>query len=207
MRDFLTKEVLIKYYGKRINKLEENSCATWAFYKLAVHQMSYSGLGTKAGGPIGGKEQKSDYDVACRWSPKYIIKNIKKHHKILAAKNITRNRCLSKTSSQIIGKHDNCFYYLDPPYYEKGKELYQYSFSRKQHIALCNKLKEEKNPWLLSYDNAEEIIDMYSWASFVKIPMTYTINGAISKAELLFAAPEFSYLLESLKEEIIDFSL
>ena len=38
------------------------------FKKLAVHQISYSGLGTKSGGPLGGEQQKSKYKIDCRWS-------------------------------------------------------------------------------------------------------------------------------------------
>ncbi|MDN4621124.1 hypothetical protein QCD85_23710, partial [Paenibacillus sp. PsM32] len=32
-----------------------------ALKKLAIHQISFSGLGTKSGGPLGGKHQKSKY--------------------------------------------------------------------------------------------------------------------------------------------------
>jgi DNA adenine methylase len=206
IKKYLTNEEYIKLFKEPIDKLDKQACVNWAFSKLAIHQMSYSGLGTQAGGPIGGKEQKSNYNVACRWSPKYIVKNIRKYHKFLADKNITKNRCLSQTVSQIIGKHDICFYYLDPPYYEKGEELYQYAFTSKQHIALCKKLEKEINPWLLSYDDVKEIRDMYSWARFREIPMTYTINGAVSKVELLITAPKYSYLLETLEEDVIDFA-
>jgi len=43
------------------------------FKKLAIHQISYSGLGTKSGGPLGGKSQESIYKIDCRWSPKHIV--------------------------------------------------------------------------------------------------------------------------------------
>ena len=39
------------------------------FKKLAIHQISYSGLGTMSGGPLGGAGQKSQYKIDCRWSP------------------------------------------------------------------------------------------------------------------------------------------
>ncbi len=50
------------------------------FKKLAIHQISYSGLGTKSGGPLGGIEQKSNYKIDCRWSPDYICKKVDKLH-------------------------------------------------------------------------------------------------------------------------------
>lgn len=50
----------------------------YGFMKLAIHQISYSGLGTMSGGPLGGREQKSTYPIDCRWSPQYICKKIDK---------------------------------------------------------------------------------------------------------------------------------
>ncbi|MCD6436441.1 MAG: DNA adenine methylase, partial [Clostridiales bacterium] len=53
-------------------------CIEIGFKKLVIHKISYSGLGTMAGGPMGGKEQLSNFKVDCRWNSKTIIKDIKK---------------------------------------------------------------------------------------------------------------------------------
>jgi DNA adenine methylase len=54
------------------------------------------------------------------------------------------------------------FFYFDPPFYEKADRLYRYYFEDQDHVDLCRFLKTFNRPWLLSYDNAEEIAEMYA---------------------------------------------
>jgi DNA adenine methylase len=160
--------------------------------KLAVHQMSYSGLGTKAGGPIGGKKQSSDYGVGCRWSPDSLSKKVLKYSDLLGTTRFSRGFCAdfepffyAAMSYAYTEKNPYPFMYLDPPYYVKGSELYAQSFSVGDHVKLSEKLKLYKFPWLLSYDDCPEIRELYNWASIEEISVNYTIRTARAKNELL----------------------
>ena len=193
-----------KYFENIENISKEEKKALFveiAFRKLALHQMSYSGLGVKAGGPIGGRTQSSNYKIDCRWNAKLLKRNIHKYFNILSQTNIRYNKCSSYGWSKIIKDCKNSFIYLDPPYYNKGSELYQFSFSEYNHRKLSETLKKIKFPWLLSYDHSEEIKKLYSWAKSVEIDNTCTINGPNKKIELLITSPEYGCLLDSLKEE------
>lgn len=155
--------------------------------KLAIHQMSYSGLGVKAGGPIGGANQSSQYDVGCRWSPKSIIKKIHKCHKLLNEKDTVIHTsdfgtCL-KSANALSLYHP--FVYLDPPYFIKGNDLYEHGFDIADHQRLCDQLKLANYDWLLSYDDCPEIREMYSWAQIDEINVNYTIRTARNRNELL----------------------
>ena len=59
-----------------------------ALSKIAVHQMSFSGLGTMAGGPIGGIAQESAYGVDCRWNPARIVVAIQDVHAGMSRKDV-----------------------------------------------------------------------------------------------------------------------
>lgn len=98
--------------------------ANYGFKKLAIHQISYSGLGTKSGGPLGGREQKSDYKIDCRWSPDYICKKVDLLHERFSKLSVRNNICTNLDFSKIIedDKH-SAIIYLDPPYYDKGQDL------------------------------------------------------------------------------------
>jgi DNA adenine methylase len=196
------------------------------FAKLALHQISYSGLGPMSGGPLGGVSQESKYKVDCRWNPDNIKKKIRKAHQILSSVDLYQGGCCEFDFSYAIDLQKDKrewedsgvpvtyeveepvfrFFYLDPPYYEKGGELYQYSFNEKHHEDLMRMLKRTEHPWLLSYDACPEIKQLYKWASIKEIDLTYTINAKKKgrvKTEFLIAPPEFSELLEDLREKDI----
>ena len=156
------------------------------FKKIAIHQISYSGLGTMSGGPLGGQNQKSNYKVNCRWSPDYLCKKIDKINKIFKNFEIKNEKCSSHDFENLINGR-NSFLYLDPPYFLQGTVLYQCSFSQQDHVRLSNALKSTNNKWLLSYDDCPEIRNMYSWAKIEEIDIGYSITGIRNKKELLIS--------------------
>ena len=155
--------------------------AEYGFKKLAIHQISYSGLGTKSGGPLGGASQKSDYKVDCRWSPKYICKKIDKLNNRFSELNI---RCTNLDFSELILDTEcDAVIYLDPPYFVKGNELYQHGFNEEDHNRLAKALKETNHKWVLSYDDCEEIRSLYEgWSNIEVIDgINYSITALKNK--------------------------
>jgi DNA adenine methylase len=53
-------------------------------------------------------------------------------------------------------------YYFDPPFYEKADRLYRYYFEHDEHQELHDTLPGLGQRWILSYDAAEAIINMYT---------------------------------------------
>jgi len=175
------------------------------FIKLAIHQISYSGLGVMAGGPLGGEDQGSEYKIDCRWNPDKIKKDVHKYNKLFSKMNLEGNKCYNLDFEEIIDMTmGKTFLYLDPPYYVKGPELYQYNFGDEEHIRLMKLLKDIKCPWLLSYDDAERVRELYSWAKIIELPLKYSIGGATDKTELLIASSRYEFLLNPLEESIFE---
>ncbi len=173
------------FYSFKEELLKENSVISvdLAFKKIVIHQISYSGLGTRSGGPIGGKLQQSKYTVDCRWSPKHIIKKTNILQNLFSNFN---NLCTSIDYSDLITKEVNdkthsVLIYLDPPYFDKGGQLYQFSFSEQDHINLSLLLKNTNHSWVLSYDDCPEIRDLYQWAN---IQQTESVNYSITNSRL-----------------------
>jgi DNA adenine methylase len=190
---FEFKEFLLKI--SEPGDLDNYPLTEIAFKKIACHQMSYSGLGTKAGGPIGGVGQKSNYGVGCRYSVKTLFKNIAKIRELIQHRFTHQTDfCTALDFEEVI--HDQscpAFLYLDPPYYEKGPDLYQFSFDQSDHERLAVALKGCQHPWLLSYDDHPEVVRLYEgWAVISTLNFTYTINaknGGVKKRELLIGSP------------------
>lgn len=158
------------------------------FKKLVIHQLSYSGLGTKSGGPLGGKKQESKYKIDCRWSPSYICDQIDYLNDLFLDYYISSDNCDCKDFSKVVDVDykTRALLYLDPPYYVKGGDLYQHSFSEADHQRLAEMLKNTKHLWVLSYDDCPEVREMYKgWADWEPISATYSITTARQKTELL----------------------
>jgi DNA adenine methylase len=147
------------------------------FRKFALHQMSFSGLGAKAGGPIGGKKQRSDYAVDCRFRPERHAKVISQQHKAL--KRFASVEVIEGDFSQALDRvPSDGFVYLDPPYYLKGGELYVHNMTPDDHARLAGLLKAGAFEWVLSYDDHPEVRAMYSgWADIHEFQMTATIDS------------------------------
>ena len=153
-----------------------NTLVLLGFQKLALHRMSFSGLGEMAGGPMS--------DILSRWKPNAIRNKIRRDHQALSRVKI-HGDCCTCLDFEEMRTGDNNLLYLDPPYYLKGPECYPLAFEDQDHLRLAGLLRNSTSPWLLSYDDCPEIRALYPWAVVEPIPVRYSINGAILKNELL----------------------
>ena len=185
IKKYFTKDRAYSFFEKLKDKVQNQTVkekpediVQCALEKLLVHQTSYSGLGTMAGGPIGGRFQKSNYGIGCRWNPDGICKKIQKIHDKVNG----RIRC-THDSFEVVVSDGRALVYLDPPYYQKGSELYQCSFTIENHLALMNCLRKSDHEWVLSYDKCDEIEKLYSWAHIEYFKANYVINASTKKCE------------------------
>lgn len=156
---------------------------------LFLNRTSFSGIMAPGAGPIGGLSQKSEYKIDCRFNVKTITKRIEQASaladKVKFVHHGDWSETMNKASSRFSNKED-VFYYLDPPFYNKSSRLYRYCFTHSEHKSLHNRLVNLDESWLLSYDSAPEIIDMYSHNGSAprKVDLLYSISAA---AELVRA--------------------
>lgn len=154
-----------------------------AFMKLAIHQMSYSGLGTMSGGPLGGRDQKSKYKIDCRWNPETLCKKIDKLHSQMKAWDEDLHISNLDFISMIEEDDIPATIYLDPPYFVKGESLYQCGMSPLEHSRLRDALKVCPHEWVLSYDDCWEVRIMYEeWADIQEIEVNYSITAVKDEA-------------------------
>lgn len=81
---------------------------------------------------------------------------------------------------------ENLLIYLDPPYYVHGSELYMNSYIHDDHQALADKLRATNIlKWILSYDNVDEIKNIYQDFDLYTFNLKYTVQIAKTGKELL----------------------
>lgn len=161
-------------------EVPEESTVEVGFAKLALHQTSYSGLGVMSGSPLGGVEQKSQYKIDCRWYPKTLCKKIETYSSMFSKVELHENKCTCLDFDSVLSG-GIYLSYVDPPYYHKGNELYQFGLSNYDHLRLSKSLRAAEGPWLVSYDDCPEIRDLYSWACVKSLDVPYSINASRDK--------------------------
>lgn len=160
------------YQFKEEDGREDLDPLTAGFRKLALHQISFSGNGAMAGGPIGGREQRSEFNVDCRWNGARTANKIRALSKAFAAFD-TRITC--DDFAPLLGDASpRVFVYADPPYYKAGPQLYKHAFGDEDHARLARALRDCRAQWVLSYDDHPVVHDLYQWAEIGHVEMTYT---------------------------------
>lgn len=91
-----------------------------------------------------------------------------RRHLLLTSSKLQDVKLLNKDFAEIIDNApDNSFLFIDPPYFNRDQDkFYSTSFSKEDHTRLRNVLKKNSKrlKFLITYDNEQEIKDMYSWA-------------------------------------------
>jgi DNA adenine methylase len=151
-----------------------------AFATIVLHQISYSGLGRKAGSPIGGRNQQGKYKVGCRWNADRLVSGIREAHGLMSKAHVT-------VTNLDWSDCPDWTWYADPPYAVAGPSLYREGVS--PVTALHDHLRTKGEWWVLSYDNVPEIRDLYEcWAHVDHGGATYlgsTYHTKRHKSELL----------------------
>ena len=169
--------------------LREESKATLVekgFATLFLNRTNRSGI-LKAG-VIGGKNQDGCYKLDARFKKDVVAARIE-----AVAKQACNISVYCKDSLQLL-KGCSAFLpkqsliYLDPPYYIKGKGLYRNYYEHDDHVAVAKKLQQKsfKWPWVVSYDNAEEICAMYQMSRSLSYGVNYTAQRRYVGSEVMF---------------------
>ncbi|MCU4709979.1 DNA adenine methylase [Acinetobacter pittii] len=117
--------------------------------------------GILKGGVIGGKNQNGNYKLDVRFHKENLSKRIEK-----IGKQSHRIKVSNYDALELLDKVDNLLpkdslIYLDPPYYVKGQGLYRNFYKHDDHVLIRNALDQVKTKWIVSYDNCQEIKDIY----------------------------------------------
>lgn len=159
------------------------------FATLFLNRTNRSGI--LKGGVIGGKAQSGDYKLDARFKPDVLIARlelIRKHAKFIHVYGEDA-LCLLRRCSDIIPSRS--LLYLDPPYYIKGQGLYRNFYAHDDHVAIASLLQSDAfdRPWLVSYDDAPAIREMYSRSASFGYGLSYTAQRRYVGSEVMFVGP------------------
>ena len=174
-------------YRPRVDHTRAEKC-------LFLNRTSFSGILSQTAGPIGGREQKSDYGIGCRFPKDTIIKRIWQASAFSDRIAFVHEGGWQETVARAEGleaRAESTLYYFDPPFYEKADRLYRHYFQEDEHRRLRDGILDLAGHFILSYDPAEAIARLYQG------------NGhAVGHVDMLYSAKE-SDNLEEAREMIV----
>lgn len=166
------------YFGTKKYSLE------LGFATFFLNRTNHSGI--LASGPIGGQEQKS-WKLDVRYNKEDLIKKVERIGQRNKQIHVFNRDVLSFITNQLKRYEKSAFVYFDPPYYRKGKVLYQNFFDDKKHRALCAKIKSSvKCPWIVSYDDVPEVCEIYKGLPQRHFSLSYSLANNGYGQEVMF---------------------
>jgi DNA adenine methylase len=169
-----------------------------AFRTLFLNRTNYSGI--LSASPIGGFRQTSDYPIHCRWNPIDLQKRVKICSEILKNAEITSEDFFYSIIKPSTGE---VFMFIDPPYYEKGHMLYNERMEPEDHERLRDLLADTKHKFLLTYDDCNEIRDLYeNVPGFHLLKRNWSYTASTTKEKRTVGKELFITNIEQAKEYI-----
>ena len=153
---------------------------------LFLNRTSFSGV--LAAGPIGGRLQRSEYSIDCRFNKKRLVEQVSKIAKYRRRITVAYGDALTylrKNRGRFERLH--CLTYLDPPYFVQGERLYRYWYARSDHERLAAEVCRLNVPWIVSYDDVPEIHQMFAGQKIVPILLNYAVKQSRRVRELLIS--------------------
>jgi len=151
-----------------------------AFY---LNRCNHSGI-IMNGGPIGGTAQTGKWKLEARFNKVELCRRCEK-----VAEYRERIRVSADDGIRFIQRLDreSTFFFIDPPYFEKGATLYLNALDNGYHTSLAAQLKTMSDmAWVLTYDDCLEVRRMYrGWASIRPFSLRYAAAERRPGKELL----------------------
>lgn len=142
--------------------------------------------GIVKGGIIGGFKQDGDWKMDARFNRLKLANRVKE---ISSKKNqihLYNKDIESFITSYLPRYEDNAFVYFDPPYYQKGSQLYLNFFNPSDHERIEKRIhKQVKSDWIITYDAVPEILKIYSQYPCMKYDLSYSASKRRNASELM----------------------
>lgn len=179
------------------NELDAFELAKSTFF---LNRTNVSGI--IKGGVIGGQEQKGKYKINARFNKVDLIERIKR---LAELKDRITLSCMDGLMfiEKMNKLKEEVFIYLDPPYYQKGADLYMNFYSNDEHKKLSKQVLKMKKKWMVSYDNHEFILNLYAQNKKIIYKLSQSTSNRIGDEIIVFSDNiSFFQSIGSLKEVV-----
>ncbi|MDP2015609.1 DNA adenine methylase [Hydrogenophaga sp.] len=174
------------YWRSVLRRELDVDLAKRGFATLFMNRTNRSGV--LKGGVIGGLRQDGIYKMDARLKKNDLAARITAIADHASQISVYQEDALSLLSRSAEFLPKNSLIYLDPPYYIKGQGLYRNFYEHEDHVQVANLLQSSKfsRPWIVSYDNVDEIRAMYTMSRSLSYGLHYTAQARYIGSEIMF---------------------
>lgn len=176
---------------KYIHALPKNfSLLELGFSTFYLNRTTRSGI--LEGGVIGGKRQDGFWKLDARYNKHELISRIQKiarYSDQINLYNMDASEFIKKVLPSLPKK---TLVYLDPPYYAKGKDLYENHYEPEDHADISDIVSGNiKHKWIVSYDNVPAIEKLYQGHRRIIYNLSYSAASRYSGSEVMIFSDDF----------------
>ncbi len=133
------------------------STVYYGYLAMVTHRCTWGGLGDAKT-----KVLLNDSQLERAWKVDAVCHDVEQASYLLSQLAIWEGRCTCMDAKDVLGQVPlESVVYLDPPYYERGGDNYVFGMKPEDHAALAEALLKSSVPWVLSYDDCEEVRALY----------------------------------------------
>ena len=156
-----------------------------AFAAFYLNRCNRSGI-ILNGGAIGGIRQTGKWRLDARFNREGLVVRCQR-----VAQQASRIHISALDGIEFIQSlaGTKAFFFIDPPYFGKGRTLYLNALNPPYHSALATALQKlDDSPWVLTYDDCPEVRALYEeWATIRSYSLRYSASSHTRGGELLIA--------------------
>lgn len=142
------------------------------------------------GGPIGGHSQSGGWTIDARFNRMELIDRIERIASVRRRIEVTNLDAADLLTSYASRWPKKTLIYLDPPYFEKGPDLYYKHYRSGDHAAVAKIVRDLTDiSWIVSYDDVAPIQELYAPESWLQYKISYSARRRTFGREAMFFSP------------------
>lgn len=157
------------------------------FSTFFLNRVNRSGI--ILGGVIGGKAQQGKWRLDARYNKRDLIDRVNRIGEMRDRVSLYNMDAVALVRDVLPTLPMKLLCYLDPPYYVKGKGLYEDHYKHQDHALIARAVSVLKHPWIVSYDNVPEIRALYESFRSRAFGLHYSAQARYEGSEIMFFAP------------------